>query len=209
MYTLNILYYSRVYMFKNQYLQNIKKDLILELSLLLLNLPGRLSVQYTLHTLCKHTANLVQYTLHILYNTHRKPCTIHTAHLVQYTQNTLYPGLENNDALKCQSAIFPTTLIYVVVLENDLSNIGMYGCAPIQGTRLKLLLKFDEARISDCNIQKMIKIFFFVFLRNLIKFDFVHSKYNRELKQDITSLPITSPSLHRHFTITSFVCLFI
>ena len=31
----------------------------------------------------------------------------------------------------------------------------------------------------------------------------------RELKQDITLLTITSPSLYHHFTITSFVCLFI
>ena len=35
---------------------------------------------------------------------------------------TLSTGLENNDALKCQSCIFPTTLIYVVMLENCQSN---------------------------------------------------------------------------------------
>ena len=37
----------------------------------------------------------------------------------------------------------------------------------------------------------------------------VHPTIIRELKQDITSLTITSPSLHHHLTITSFfVCLF-
>ena len=48
---------------------------------------------------------------------------------------------------------FAKTLIYVVMLENCLSNIWMHGCAPIQRTKLKLMLKFDEARISDCNLR--------------------------------------------------------
>ena len=45
------------------------------------------------------------------------------------------PGLEDNyTTLKCWICIFPTFLIYVVMLEIFLNNISIFGCAPIQGT---------------------------------------------------------------------------
>ena len=64
---------------------------------------------------------------------------------------TFSPGLENNDTLKCWSNNNPTTLTYVVRLENCLKNISINGCSPIKGKRVLLLLKFYEARISECN----------------------------------------------------------
>ena len=47
---------------------------------------------------------------------------------------------------------FPTTLTYLVKLENGWKNISMYGFSPIQGKRFKFVLKFYEARISECHI---------------------------------------------------------
>ena len=49
---------------------------------------------------------------------------------------TLSPGLEDNITftLKYGSRIFPTTLIYMVMLENCWNNILMYICSPIQET---------------------------------------------------------------------------
>ena len=41
---------------------------------------------------------------------------------------TFSPRLENNNTLKCWFDNFPTTLTYVVKLENYLKNISMYGC---------------------------------------------------------------------------------
>ena len=65
---------------------------------------------------------------------------------------TLSPGLEENNALKCCFGIFPTTLIYIIMMENCQNNISMYGFSPIQGKRFKFVLKFYEARISECHI---------------------------------------------------------
>ena len=48
---------------------------------------------------------------------------------------TLFPGLENNHTLKCSSGIFQTVLTYMIILENCLNNISVYGCSPIQGTK--------------------------------------------------------------------------
>ena len=50
---------------------------------------------------------------------------------------TFSPGLENHDALKCWSDNFPTTLTYVVKLENCQNKISMYGCSTIKGKRFK------------------------------------------------------------------------
>ena len=49
---------------------------------------------------------------------------------------TLSPGLENNHTFKCWSGIFPTILTYTIMLENYQNNISVYGCSPIQGTKL-------------------------------------------------------------------------
>ena len=49
---------------------------------------------------------------------------------------TLSSGLENNHTLKCWSSIFPTILTYMIMLENCQNNISVYGCSPIQGTKL-------------------------------------------------------------------------
>ena len=46
---------------------------------------------------------------------------------------TLSPGFENNRTFKCWSGIFPNILTYMIMLENCLNNISMYGCSPIQG----------------------------------------------------------------------------
>ena len=54
--------------------------------------------------------------------------------------------------MKCWSGIFPTTLTYVVMLENYWNNISMYRCFPIQGARFKIVMKFNEARISEWNL---------------------------------------------------------
>ena len=48
---------------------------------------------------------------------------------------TLSPGLENNHTLKCWSRIFPSILTYIIMLENCQTNILVFGCAPIQGTK--------------------------------------------------------------------------
>ena len=48
---------------------------------------------------------------------------------------TVSLGLENNHTLKCWPVIFPTTLTYVIKLENCQNNISVYGCSPIQGTK--------------------------------------------------------------------------
>ena len=48
----------------------------------------------------------------------------------------LVPWIGNNNTLQCLSGIFPTTLIYVVMLENCQNSISIDGCSPIQGTRL-------------------------------------------------------------------------
>ena len=47
---------------------------------------------------------------------------------------TFLPGLEENYTLICWIYIFPTSLIYVGMLENCWHNISMFGCGPIQGT---------------------------------------------------------------------------
>ena len=65
---------------------------------------------------------------------------------------TLSPGFENNHTFKCWSVIFPTTLTYMIMLENCQNKISVYGCSPIQGTKYFFLLKFHESRISDWNI---------------------------------------------------------
>ena len=49
---------------------------------------------------------------------------------------TLSHGLENNHTLKSWSGIFPTILTYINMLENYQNNILVYGCSPIQGTKL-------------------------------------------------------------------------
>ena len=49
---------------------------------------------------------------------------------------TFSPGLENTHTLKCLSGIFPTILIYMIMLENCQDNISLYGCSPIKGTKL-------------------------------------------------------------------------
>ena len=49
-------------------------------------------------------------------------------------------------------AVFPTTLIYVGMLEHSWSNILMYCCSLILGTRFYFLLKYNEARISGYNL---------------------------------------------------------
>ena len=67
---------------------------------------------------------------------------------------TLSPGLENSHTLKSWSYIFPTTLKYVVMLENGKKNISMYGCFSILGTKFEFMLKFHEARISECKLYK-------------------------------------------------------
>ena len=50
---------------------------------------------------------------------------------------TLSPGLENNYTFKCWFCIFPTILTYNIMLENGQNKISVYGCSPIQGTKLK------------------------------------------------------------------------
>ena len=42
--------------------------------------------------------------------------------------------------------------MYVGKLENCQNNISIYDCSPIQGKRLKFLLRFYEPRILECNI---------------------------------------------------------
>ena len=64
----------------------------------------------------------------------------------------LSPGLKDKIAWKFWSGIFPTTLTYVVMLENCQNNISMYICFPIKGTRFKFKMEFYEAMISECNL---------------------------------------------------------
>ena len=54
--------------------------------------------------------------------------------------------------MKYLSDNFPTTLIYVVMFGNCWNNISMYRCSQIQGTSFYFLLKFYEARTSQCNL---------------------------------------------------------
>ena len=51
------------------------------------------------------------------------------------------PGLEDNYTLKCWSGNFPTSLIYVIKLENCQNNISMYRCSPIQEEKILILVK--------------------------------------------------------------------
>ena len=51
------------------------------------------------------------------------------------------PGLENIVTLKCWSGILPWTLIYMMMLENCQTNISMYGCSPIQGEKIMILVE--------------------------------------------------------------------
>ena len=62
------------------------------------------------------------------------------------------PGLENIDRLKCWSGNIPTSLIYVIMLENFRNNISIYCCSPIQEERSWFFLKFIEVKISECNM---------------------------------------------------------
>ena len=48
---------------------------------------------------------------------------------------TLSPGLKNNHTLKCWFGIFPTTLTYMIMLENCQSNFLVYSCSLIQWTK--------------------------------------------------------------------------
>ena len=48
---------------------------------------------------------------------------------------TLSPGFENNHTFKYWSGIFPKILRYMIMLENCLNSISVYGCSPIQGTK--------------------------------------------------------------------------
>ena len=65
-----------------------------------------------------------------------------TCPLLSTRIRTLSPGLENNHRLKCWSCIFPTTLTYVVMLENCQNNISIYGCFPIQGKNVNSCWNF-------------------------------------------------------------------
>ena len=58
---------------------------------------------------------------------------------------TLSPGLENNNTLKYWSGIFPTTLIYAVMVENSWKNSTMYGCPPIQRKHYELCWNLMKA----------------------------------------------------------------
>ena len=49
---------------------------------------------------------------------------------------TLSPRLENNNTLKCWCGIFPYILSMLQCMDNCQNSILMYGCSPIQGTRL-------------------------------------------------------------------------
>ena len=62
------------------------------------------------------------------------------------------PGLENNNTIKCWSSNFPTSLMYMTMLENCRNNISMYCCSPIQEKRSWFLMKFIEARISEYSL---------------------------------------------------------
>jgi hypothetical protein len=44
---------------------------------------------------------------------------------------TLSPLLKKSDTLKCWFNIFPSTLIYVVMLGKKFDTILIYGCSPI------------------------------------------------------------------------------
>ena len=65
------------------------------------------------------------------------------------------PWIGEKNTSKCWFCLFPTTLTYMVMLQNCLNNISMCGCLPIQGTTLWFRLKFYEARISECNLYIM------------------------------------------------------
>ena len=69
-------------------------------------------------------------------------------HLCLTRIRTLPLGLENRDTIKCWLGIFPTTLTY---MENSRDKIWLHS-SPIQKTSFYFLLKFYEARISECNI---------------------------------------------------------
>ena len=69
---------------------------------------------------------------------------------------TLSPGLKNKSILKCWSAIFPTTLIYMVMLESCRNNILMYVCSPIQGD--KILIQVEIYRNQDLRVQHILCI---------------------------------------------------
>ena len=49
---------------------------------------------------------------------------------------TLSPGFENHYKFKCWSGIFPRILTYIIMLENCQNKISLFGCSPIQGTKL-------------------------------------------------------------------------
>ena len=66
---------------------------------------------------------------------------------------TISPSLEINDTLKCWSNNFPTTLTCIVKVDNCQNSISMNGYSPIKQNKFKFLLKFNQARILECNIR--------------------------------------------------------
>ena len=56
----------------------------------------------------------------------------------------LVPWIWEYHTIKGWSCIFPTILTYMIMLENCLNSIPVYGCSPIQGTKF----------YSCCNLMK-------------------------------------------------------
>ena len=61
---------------------------------------------------------------------------------------TLSPQLEHNHTFRCWSGIFLTSLTYMVMLENCMNNISVYGCSQnilfLLGQCLKIKRHFSE-----------------------------------------------------------------
>ena len=73
----------------------------------------------------------------------------------------LSPGFENNHTLKCWSGIFPTIVTYVIMLEKLPEQHFSLWLFFNPGDKMLFLLKFNEARISEWNINKVFRGYFF------------------------------------------------
>ena len=63
-------------------------------------------------------------------------CTLRSwLHKISTWIGILSPGLENNHTWKCCSDNFPTWSHLPGLLEKSRTNISIYGCSPVQGTR--------------------------------------------------------------------------
>ena len=62
---------------------------------------------------------------------------------------------------------FPTTLIYMVMLENCRNNISMYGCSPIKGTIFEFFWNF---MISECILPHSFCFYIYIYKCKYIYF---------------------------------------